>query len=143
MSDSYPATREEVVQTFLHIPYRHLTAYNWDTGPAEHRDEWNCNDETYINGIILTLDFDYYMGYLIEVVDRTTGYLTYHAIVTFHGRHPETGHQEHDSMIYPEECGTFFERTPAADQLTICQWALPRIYGMVESYTESRSPKDS
>lgn len=132
--NDYPATREQVVWAFLQIPFAHLT-HTWGTGPDEFRHEWHVNAETYINGIMLTADFDYFMGYLIEVVDRTNGTLSYHAIVTFHGRR-EDGHQQHESIMYEPECGTFFDRTEAADRYTVSAWGLSVIHGMIENYVE-------
>lgn len=137
VSNDYPATREEVVDCFLHIPYDHLTAYNWGTSfDHDLREEWECNDETYINGVVMTIDADYMMGYLIECVDRETGYLSFHAIATFHGRNPVTGKQEHESALYEPACGTFFNRTEAADRVTVCRWAVGQIWGMIEEYQE-------
>jgi hypothetical protein len=139
---SYPATREEVVQCFLRIPYDHLVSYNWGTAaPGADRDEWLCNDESYINGVVMTIDGDYIMGYLIEVVDRTTGIVTFHAIATFHGRDPITGKQDHDSAIYLLDCGTFFDRTEAADRVTVCQWAVSQIFGLFEAYHDRQAHK--
>jgi hypothetical protein len=140
MTNDYPATREEVVQCFLHIPYNHLTSYNWGTSPpGEDRDEWSCNDESYINGVVMTIDGDYMMGYLIECVDRTSGIVSFHAITTFHGRNPVTGHQDHASNVYEPDCGTFFDRTEAAEYVTVCQWAVSRIYGMFEAYHDAKA----
>jgi hypothetical protein len=139
VSNDYPATREEVVQCFLHIPYDHLTSYNWGTSPpGEAREEWECNDETYINGVVMTIDGDYMMGYLIECVDRESGIVTFHAIATFHGRNPVTGKQDHDSHLYEPDCGTFFNRTEAADRAKVCCWAVGQIIDMFEEYQDRK-----
>lgn len=112
----YPATREQIVHRFLSIPVSELHSCNW-------MEAWNVNDETYINGVLLFVDFDYIMGYLIECVDRTEATLSYHAIVTFHGPAPD-GSWLHESVIYEPECGTFFARTEAADRYTVSTWGL-------------------
>jgi hypothetical protein len=143
MSSDYPATREEVVQCFLHIPYDHLTSYNWGTAPdRDSREEWECNDETYINGVVMTIDGDYMMGYLIECVDRESGIVTFHAIATFHGRNPVTGKQDHDSHLYEPDCGTFFDRTEAADRAKVCCWAVGQIIDMFEEYQDRQRSKN-
>jgi hypothetical protein len=141
VSNDYPATREEVVDCFLHIPYNHLTSYNWGTAAGDDRELWECNDETYINGVIMTIDADYMMGYLIETVDRESGIVMFHAIATFHGRNPVTGKQDHESVPYEPNCGTFFDRTEAADRVTVCQWAVGQIWGMIEDYQDRQRAK--
>jgi hypothetical protein len=123
---------QEVVQCFLDIPWDIQTRENWGTGL--HSEFWHCNEETYINGVVMTIDADYMMGYLIEVVDRTSGRVTFYAITTFHGRNIETGEQDHESELYPHDCGTFFDRTAAADRITVCQWAVEVIWEMIETY---------
>jgi hypothetical protein len=133
---TYPATREEVVQCFLAIPYDIQSRENWGTGLDN--SAWKCNDETYINGVVMTIDADYMMGYLIEVVDHTSGQVNFHAITTFHGRNPATGEQDHDSEMYSSYCGTFFDRTEAADRVTVCQWAVMVIWEMIEDYQDRR-----
>lgn len=142
MSDTTPATTLEVLYTFLDIPVRNLVSYNWGTAPTEHRAEWHCNDETYINGVVMTIDFDFMMGYLIEYVDRTTSAIGFMVIVTYHGR-DKYGNIEHDFVNYPPACGTFFDRTDAADHWRVSKWAVDQIYGTVEAHQEAlRSERD-
>jgi hypothetical protein len=131
-------TREEVVRCFLAIPYDKLTQENWGTG--FDNSAWLCNDDAYINGVVMTIDADYMMGYLIEVVDRgEAGNVTFYAIATFHGRNPITGEQDHESALYEPNCGTFFDRTEAADRVTVCRWAVGQIWGMIEDYQDRRA----
>jgi hypothetical protein len=131
-----PASREAIVHTFLDIPHPERTEGNWGCGKAENRHLWECNGgETYINGIILTVDMDYYMGYLIEVVDRTTSVISFHAITTYHGGNLH-GLESHDSTMYQPACGTFFERTEEADRVAVTHWAVEVIYGMVEDHVQ-------
>lgn len=138
MSQDAPATTVEIVHAFLDIPLDHLYSFNWGTAPMECRWEWAVNDETYINGVVLTVDGDYWMGHLIEVVDRTSGVVTFLAVNAYHGKRPD-GSQDHDFMTYPPHCGTFFDRPDEADHVIVGQWAVSRIYGMAESYFEAQA----
>ena len=137
---SYPATREEIVLTFLDIPDRRLAGHNWGCSPREFEAEWHCNEETYINGVMVTVDFDFIMGYLIEAVDRTLGTLSYHAIVVFHGQRPD-GSWDHESVMYDPVCGTFFERTEEADRCRVSLWGVSVIHGMVEDHWDRLNRK--
>lgn len=132
-----PAPSVEIVYTFMAIPSKHLAPYNWGTGPAEFAHEWDVNGETYINGIPLTVDGDYWMGYLLECVDRSTGALTFIAVNLYHGRRAD-GWFDHDFITYDEPCGTFGDRTDAAWYDTVGQWAVSRIYAMSDSYFEAK-----
>lgn len=154
------ATREEIVHHFLDT-YRkrgwtEMSSFNWGLEDranrgvwAEEYDEelgspagdrlgyWDVDADTYINGIMLTIDLDYYQGFMLEVVERESGVVSYVAIATFHGWNRETGEWDHDSMWYPADCGQFGDRV--VDQSTACQWAAGAIFGMCDSYTELRS----
>ena len=123
----YPATHDQIVQAFLAIPYARRTQFNWGTAPDEYRDEWHVNDETYINGIPLTVDLDFEMGYMVEAVDRTTSVVSYLVVVTF-------AFEGHDSMMYEGEVGTFFDRKVDGQEASV--WALDRIYGLLEHHHE-------
>ncbi len=83
---------------------------------------------------MLTLDFDYMMGYLIEAVDRTSGQCTYIALVQYHGRAAD-GTFEHDFISWPGS-HTFFGKDDGFDRVTVCQWAVSVIHGMIESRRE-------
>jgi hypothetical protein len=141
-AETTPAKTIDILYAFLAIPYRHICDHNWGTAPDEYRDEWEVNDETYINGVLLTIDGDYWMGYLIEAVDRTTGVVTFMAINTYHGHRPD-GSIDHDFMTYEPKCGTFFDRTDEADPVIVGAWAVSRIYGMAESYFEAKQKRSS
>lgn len=119
-----PATTEEIVATFNALNYDEITLHNWcgcDSG-----GKWNVNDETYINGVLMTLDFDYIMGYFIQAVDRKSSDCRYIAILQRHGRAPD-GSIDH---IYEEapEGHKFFAR--GFSEVRICQWAVAAIYRM-------------
>ena len=131
------ATHDEIVQTFLRIPLDHLIQDNWGTGSYSlgTTNHWNVTNETYINGVILTIDMDYYMGYLIEAVDRTNSTLTYAAIVTFHGA-DNPANQKHDSFFWAESAGTFFNRDVSQEEIAV--WGVNHIYALVDSYQEAQ-----
>ena len=126
------ATQEQIVQHFIRM--RDLSG-NW--GTSMDNSKWDVDGTTYINGIILTVDGDYYMGYLLEVVERDTSVVSYVTIVTFHGPHPTTGKQEHDSLWLPRDAGKFFERT--IPQETIAEWGVRTVYGLWESYDDAKA----
>lgn len=124
-----PATRDEIVRTFLAIPVMHRVMFNWGTAmEREDRKAWDIEGtDTYINGVILTIDFDYMMGYLIECVDQTSQVVSYHVIVVYPG--PAF---DHDSVMYEPEVGTFFERKVHHEEAS--EWAVGQIYGLVEGW---------
>lgn len=118
------ATHEEIVQTWLRMSYEAYQC-NWGTTPnKELSAQWNASDDTYINGWLLKVDHDFIGGWLLEVVERSTGDLRYIAIVEAFG--------EHDSRLYPHDCGIFFERT--VDSLALQHWALDVIDEMVQAF---------
>lgn len=142
MPDVMPATSTGIVYQFMSIDHNHLFAHNWGTCGKECRDRdgltpWDVNAETYINGVVLTVDHDYWMGYLIECVDRTTSVVTYLAINLYHGRRSD-GYYDHDFVTYSEDCGTFFNRTEAADPIAVQTWAIIQIDRMGISYFENK-----
>ncbi len=124
------ATSTEIVYAFM----EHTGRTSLDSG-------WRVNAETYINNVVLTVDQDYYMGYLLECVDRTEGTVSFVAVALYHGRSKETGLFEHDFISYQPKCGTFFERTDAADHCTVGQWAVSVIFGMFESHEQELERK--
>ena len=111
-----PATWDEIVHHFLQ--YQGLA----------YRDNWGyekwqrVNDETTIVGVPLFVDLDYMAGYLIEFEDRSTGQRNNGVIVTApFGR-------GHDSRIY---------NGPEIGLEELSKWALPIIYGLLESLEEA------
>lgn len=119
------ATHNQIVQAFLRIPFEHRVQHNWGLAPYEHRHEWRIGD-TYINGIALTVDRDYEMGYLLEVVDQTSSQVSYVVVVR--------GPGWHDSIMMDRPVGTFFERT--IDSEEACTWAVRMIFGLLEAHNE-------
>ena len=132
------ATSAEIVAHFNSLDYREVTVHNWGTCDRDCAASWDVTDETYINGVMLTLDFDFYMGYLIQAVDRTTGQCTYIALATFHG-HDANGRIAHDFITWPGT-HTFFGKEDGFSEEAVTQWAVQRIYGMIEDYKESQRP---
>lgn len=131
-----PATDEAIVQTFLRIPYADRHYYNWGTaGSREEAVRWHAGDETYINGIILTVDMDYVMGYLIEAVDRESGNMRFLVVVVYHGPRPD-GSYEHDFVVYNGPTGTFFDREVEQDEIAL--WGVSRIYNLVDAWRDAR-----
>lgn len=101
----------------------------------------NVTDETYINGVPVRIDEDYYQGWLLEVVDRPASTVSFIAVTAFHGPRTVDGDMvswDHDSMWYEPSCGTFFDRTEHADPVTVGRWAVSVIYGMMQGYAELR-----
>ena len=118
------ATRTDIIDTFL-------------TAPAPpYPDYWDVDGDTYINSIPLTLDRDYLMGYLLEVVEKSTSALSYLVVVAFYGP-DENGYTEHDAEWWPENAGTFFDRN--VDLHTVSQWAVTKMFGLIESWQDRRA----
>lgn len=121
-----PATPEEIVATFNALSFREIVCHNWGTCGRDCAASWDANDETYINGVMLTLDFDFEMGYLLHTVDRTTSLCRYITVHQRHGPRPD-GSIDHEFEVLPFE-NEFFDRS--ADYVVICQEAVASIYRM-------------
>ncbi len=64
------AKGEQIVHHFLEVENKAGT--NWGTS-SERPSRWDIPDTTtYINGVMVTIDNDYEMAYLLEVCDRNT-----------------------------------------------------------------------
>lgn len=126
------ATEHEIVQTFLRIPYENLRAHNWRTaGDRKAQAMWDVTDGTYINGVVLTIDQDFSMGYLIEVIDVETGDATYAVVVTF-SESDKDGSQRFEYFFMPGPLlgGMSIGQEDAAS------WAVRVIFGLMESYED-------
>lgn len=135
------ATREQIVGWFLELDDKwELMRVNWN-----HENQftqvgmWNVTDETRVNGIVLIVDNDDYKGYLLELVERASNVVSYVAIATYYTRCQECDLHPHDSMWYPEECGTLDERE--AEQYDAAAWAVSVIYGMFENAHQTGVPQ--
>lgn len=125
------ASSADVVAAFLRIPHANLSPHNW--GCAASREDgalWHVGEGTYINGVALTVDMDYIMGYLLEVVDRESGRVRYLVVVVWHGQRAD-GTWDHEWRRYAPDCGVFFQRTPAADPRAVGCWAVRMVYDLV------------
>jgi hypothetical protein len=129
------ATTAEIVACFNELEYDEILYYNWRTAPRDKQERWNVTKETYINGIMMTLDFDYRMGFLIQAVDRTSSQCTYIAITQYHGRRDD-GSIEHDWCVW-EGTHKFFGHEEGFSQVEICHWGVTVIHGMVEAHDEA------
>jgi hypothetical protein len=128
------ATATDIADCFETLDWQEIVGHNWGTCPTRGcQAKWHVTEETYINGVMLTVDLDYHMGYLLEAVDRTSGQCTYVAVVHYHGRRDD-GTYERDFMTWPGT-HTFFGQDDGYDRVAVSQWALGAIYGMVEDHT--------
>jgi len=128
------ATREDIVWWWIGID-DHLEAlrYNWGTQDRfTQAGMWDVTDATYINGVPLMLDGDYYMGYLLEVMEHDSDAVSYVAIALYHGKCNECGYQAHDSMWF-EPGGPISVSDVPGTQSDAAKWAIGVIYGMWEN----------
>lgn len=116
------ATQDQIVHKFLRLNYSEWMGANW--GLHRDRDYWNVGEGTYINGIPLIVDLDYQMGFLLEIVERESGAVSYLVIVT--------GPNGHDSAWYDEEVGTFFDRSLSIFEAMY--WGTHKIEGLLEGW---------
>ncbi len=128
------ATVPEIVAAFNSLSWREHTDHNWNTCGRDcpERSNWEPTAGTYINGVMLTVDMDYIMGYLIQAVDRESSICTYIAINQYHGRHPETGEIAHDYMVWQGPSHKFFDSP--GHVLAISHWGLDAIQQMLDSW---------
>jgi len=101
---------------------------NWGTG--YDNSKWTVTGtETYINGIMVTVDLDYHMGYVLEVVDRSSSVVRWLAVAAFHGGDPP----EHRVVELDAGCvQKFFERTVHHAEVAV--WGVGQIYALVDAY---------
>ncbi len=115
------ATRAEIIDTFLSTPKHPAPTY------------WDVDGDTYINGVILTLDRNHFMGYLLEIVEGSTSVVSYLTVVTFYG--PDlNGYTQHDAEWWPENAGELFDKE--FDLYKVSQWAMTKMFGLIESWQD-------
>ena len=119
------ATRTDIINTFL----------STNTKEPSDGSRWDVDDDTYINYVPLTIDRDYDMGYLLEVVERSTSVVSFLVVVTFGGPDRD-GRWDYDGEWWPEDVGTFFDRK--VDISTVSQWAVGKVYGLMDSWRDRR-----
>ena len=127
---SEPATIAEIVETFNRLEYREITDHNWGTCGWDCRAVWAVNGETFINGVVMTIDLDLIMGYLLEVVDRSDRTHRYPTVVRYPGRKPD-GTIEH---TYDEGPSGPWQSFETIDRTV--QWAVASIYRQVRDHSD-------
>jgi hypothetical protein len=145
------ATQQDIVWHFLDLIVNRPDWQGINWGTARDNSVWEVTDDTYINGVALIIDDDYYMGYLLEVVEKSTSVVSYLVIAAFHG--PKTIHDsedgreyiinwDHDSTFYEGKVGTFGDRKVDIHQAR--KWAIDRYEYMRDSYEDiKRKRRDS
>lgn len=125
------ATVDEIVAHFEAMD--NWRSINW--GTALDNSVWSVTDETYINGVMMELDFDYRMGYLLQAVDKTSGWCTYIAVVFYHGRRRD-GTFEKDYMAYSK--GHQFFGADELFQARVMHWAVDAILRAIDSHDDAQ-----
>ena len=69
-------------------------------------------------------------------MEGSTSVISYLVLVTFYGP-DENGRAEHDAEWWPGDAGTFFERN--VDLHTVSQWAITKMFGLIESWQDRRA----
>src|SRR5690606_12877559 len=119
-----------IAHHFFAIPLTDAINYNWGTEGRDKKGMWDVDDDTYINGVVLTVDFDFIMGYLLEIVEHSDpGVVSYLVLMRYHGGWPP----KYDWAWFQGDCGTFFNRK--VDQRTVAAWAVNWIYETLEQHT--------
>ena len=69
-SPAEPATAEQIIAHFYSMDWVKRISCNWGTD-SERPSIWEVpNTTSYINGVMVTMDFDFDMAFLLEVCDR-------------------------------------------------------------------------
>ena len=106
---------------------------NW--GTSRDNSKWNVDSNCYINGVMLTVDLDYEMGYLLEIVERSSSVVSYVALITYPNFFGEPKCTR-DCAMMEEDAGTFFERNFHITEIQT--WGLQKIQYMFESRDDVR-----
>lgn len=123
------ASATDIVSHFQGIPYPERAGSNWGL----HWDPtyWDVDEDTYINGVLMVIDFDYDIGSLLEIVEKSTGTVSYLVVMEFSGWDSKP-----DFEWYPNPVGTFYERT--VSKYEVSRWAVDKIYGLYDSWYDRR-----
>lgn len=121
------ATREQIVHHFLRINPTDIVRYNWGCTDHHNTKLWDVDDDTYINGVPLTVDRDLDVGHLLEIVEKDTSAVSYVVVAV-----TPNGHQ---SAWWEPDAGTFFHRN--VDTETVTAWAVGVIYGLFQHLRET------
>lgn len=103
---------------------------NWGTGVHNGSgigtSRWDVTDNVYINGVLVTIDGDFEMGYVIEVVERDSSAVEWFTVTTFPRENPD-GTWMHACTRYPvDRPQFFFDRT--VDHRTVSLWGVEQFY---------------
>jgi hypothetical protein len=131
------ASQTDIVSHLLNIDSIQRFTCNWGMHPEP--SFWDVDDDTYINGIVMTIDKDYILGSLLEIVERSSGVVSYLAVVEFHGPvfvGVEIAVRDWDAEWYPNPVGTFFDRNISQEQA--CAWAVGKIHGLIDSWYDRK-----
>lgn len=123
------ASATDIVAHLGQIPLSERVNCNW--GLHEDSTFWEVDDDTYINGIVMTIDFDYDISSLLEIVEKSSGVVSYLVVVEFPGFS-----RDWDAEWYPNPVGTFFDRT--VDRFEVCAWAVEKIHGLHQSWYDGK-----
>jgi hypothetical protein len=131
------ASQTDIVSLLLGITAYERFTCNWGMHPEP--SFWDVDDDTYINGIVMTIDKDYIVGSLLEIVERSSGVVSYLAVVEFHGPvllGVQIQVRDWDAEWYPDSAGTFFDRKVSQEQA--CTWAVGKIHGLIDSWYDRK-----
>lgn len=125
------ASATDIAAHLAEIPMQDRFNYNWGCSPIPKF--WDIDEDTYINGIIMTIDFDLDFGSLLEIVERKSGVVSYLVMLEFSNIE---GEPHWDTEWYPNPVGTFFDRN--VSQLEVSRWALDKIHGLYDSWYDGK-----
>lgn len=131
------ASKTDIVTHLLDISSVERFNCNWGMHPEP--SFWDVDDDTYINGIVMTIDKDYVIGSLLEIVEQSSGVVSYLAVVEFHGPvfvGVQIAVRDWDAEWYPNPVGTFFDRNISQEQA--CTWAVEKIHGLIDSWYDRK-----
>lgn len=116
MTETKPAaTGEQIVYHFINLSSPEKFTMNWGCTGPDHTGFWDVPDtDTYINGVMLWLDQDYEMAYLLQVVERGPGMVTYLAI--------ECNVEGVDWAWHPARPHEFFKRPDDLTNYDLYRW---------------------
>ena len=131
-------TADAIAQTLIRLVLTTAAVTtNWGTGSwPSGCNPWDVTTTVYINGVVMTLDFDYHTGHLVEVVNRDTAAVSWLAVVLFNGPDATTNEQDYVARWFPtNEAPTFFDRGVTTEE--VAAWALHAIFDMLAAAPDS------
>lgn len=115
-----PATAEEI-QEVLWARLRDGTAWSNNWGTAMDNSIWHVGRDTYINGIMVKVDFDYEGMWLLEVCDRDPDDRSDPTAVRWLAV-AHTHNMTHHAWFPTDEPQEFFKRT--VNSWDVIEWAI-------------------